>query len=135
MGKRHRIVLAKMGLDCHDTGIVIVAQLLRDHGYEVVYLGLHNSADAVVSAAIQENADAIGISFLSGQHMTQMRLLLDTLARREVELPVLCGGVIPREDAAELSQLGVAEVFFPGTLGADVIERFDQVVQRGGRAA
>ena len=135
MGKRNRIVLAKMGLDCHDTGIVIVAQLLRDHGYEVVYLGLHNSADTVVRAALQENADAIGISFLSGQHMTQMRLLLDALARQSLALPVLCGGVIPREDAAELSKLGVAEVFFPGTLGADVIERFDRVVQQANRAA
>jgi methylmalonyl-CoA mutase C-terminal domain/subunit len=135
MAKRHRIVLAKMGLDCHDTGIVIVAQLLRDHGYEVVYLGLHNTADTVVRAALQENADAIGISFLSGQHMTQARLLLQALQQQELDIPVLCGGVIPREDAATLASLGVAEVFFPGTLGADVIQRFDRAVRRDGRAA
>jgi len=135
MVKRHRVVLAKMGLDCHDTGIVIVAQLLRDHGYEVIYLGLHNSADSVVRAALQENADAIGISFLSGQHMTQVRLLLQALRQQDIDIPVLCGGVIPREDAAELSQLGVTDIFFPGTLGAEVVRRFDQAVQRDGRAA
>ena len=134
MTKRHRVVLAKMGLDCHDTGIVIVAQLLRDHGFEVIYLGLHNSADAVVKAALQENADAIGISFLSGQHMTQVRLLLEAMTRQRLQIPVFCGGVVPREDAAELQQMGVAEVFFPGTLGPEVVERVTQVLDRG-RAA
>lgn len=134
MTKRHRILLAKMGLDCHDTGIVIVAQLLRDHGFEVIYLGLHNSADAVVKAALQENADAIGISFLSGQHMTQVRLLIDALARQRLQIPVFCGGVVPREDAAELQKLGVAEIFFPGTLGPEVVARISQVLERG-RAA
>jgi len=135
MAKRHRIVLAKMGLDCHDTGIVIVAQLLRDHGYEVIYLGLHNNADAVVRAAMQEDADAIGVSFLSGQHMTQMRLLLDAMRRQELDIPVFCGGVIPREDAAELQQQGVAEVFFPGTLGPAVLDGIDRALRRTDRAA
>ncbi|HIJ63203.1 MAG TPA: methylmalonyl-CoA mutase [Rhodospirillaceae bacterium] len=134
MTKRHRIVLAKMGLDCHDTGIVIVAQLLRDHGFEVIYLGLHNSADAVVKAALQENADAIGISFLSGQHMTQVRLLIEAMARQRMQVPVFCGGVVPREDAAELQKMGVAEVFFPGTLGPEVVARVSGVLDRG-RAA
>jgi len=129
MTKRHRVVLAKMGLDCHDTGIVIVAQLLRDHGFEVIYLGLHNSADAVVKAALQENADAIGISFLSGQHMTQVRLLIEALARQQLEIPVFCGGVVPREDAAELQKMGVTDVFFPGTLGPEVVERVTQALR------
>lgn len=135
MGKRHRILLAKLGLDCHDTGIVIVAQLLRDHGYEVIYLGLHNSADAVAKAAIQENADAIGISFLSGQHMTQVRLLMEALARHKVGVPVLCGGVVPRDDAEALTGMGVAEVFFPGTLGPDVLARVARALGSQDRAA
>ncbi len=135
MGKHHRILLAKMGLDCHDTGIVIIAQLLRDHGYEVIYLGLHNSAEAVVRAALQENVDAVGISFLSGQHMTQMRLLMEALSRHQLDLPVLCGGVVPRDDADALAKLGVAEVFFPGTLGPDLIERVGRVLERQDHAA
>jgi methylmalonyl-CoA mutase C-terminal domain/subunit len=124
-----RILLAKMGLDSHDTGIVIVAELLRNAGYEVIYLGLHNDAKAVVRAAIQEDADAIGVSFLSGQHMTQMRLLLEAVRREEVAIPVFCGGVIPRDDAAELRAQGVAEVFFPGTPGPSIIERIGHVIK------
>lgn len=125
MARRKRIVLAKMGLDCHDTGIVIVAQLLRDRGYEVIYLGLHNSADQVVEAALQESADAIGISFLSGQHMTQMRRLFEVMRAATLDIPVFCGGVIPPDDAAELKQMGVAEVMSPGTLSADLIAKME----------
>jgi len=123
MTEKKRILLAKMGLDCHDTGIVTVAQVLRDAGYEVVYLGLHNFAKHVVKVAIEEDVDAIGISFLSGQHMTQMRLLFDEMRREGVALPVFCGGVIPDDDALELKAMGVAEVIPPGTLSAEVTRR------------
>jgi methylmalonyl-CoA mutase C-terminal domain/subunit len=117
-----RILLAKTGLDCHDTGIITVAQKLREAGYEVVYLGLHNSAKDVVKAAIEEDADAIGVSYLSGQHMTQMRRLLEAMREAGSKIPVICGGVIPAEDAAQLAALGVSAVIPPGTLTHELLE-------------
>jgi len=125
-----RILLAKMGLDCHDTGIVIVAELLRNAGHDVIYLGLHNDAKAVVRAAAQEDPDAIGVSFLSGQHMTQMRLLLEAMRREGLAMPVFCGGVIPRDDADALRAQGVADVFFPGTLGPAIVDRIGRLARR-----
>jgi methylmalonyl-CoA mutase, C-terminal domain len=116
-----RLLLAKTGLDCHDTGIVTIAQTLREAGYEVIYLGLHNSPKDVVKAAIEEDADAIGVSYLSGQHMTQMRRLLDAMRATSLTIPVLCGGVIPADDAAELRNMGVAAVIAPGTLTAELL--------------
>ncbi|MCC7413959.1 MAG: cobalamin-dependent protein [Gammaproteobacteria bacterium] len=133
MADTKRILLAKMGLDCHDTGVITVAQKLREAGYEVIYLGLHNNADQVVKAAVEEAADAIGISFLSGQHMTQVRKLMDRLAASGLDLPVLCGGVIPADDVAELRRVGVAEVVVPGASSAEFLEVFERVL--GVRAA
>ena len=127
---KKRILLAKMGLDCHDTGIVTVAHILRDAGYEVIYLGLHNFADKVVKVAMEEDVDAIGISFLSGQHMTQMRLLLEQMTRDGMKIPVFCGGVIPPDDAATLQSMGVAEVMSPGMLSAEVARRVNEVLER-----
>jgi methylmalonyl-CoA mutase C-terminal domain/subunit len=121
MGDRRRLLLAKTGLDCHDTGIITVAQKLRDAGYEVIYLGLHNHADEVVKAAIEEGVDAIGVSYLSGQHMPQMRKLLQAMRKAELDVPVFCGGVIPRDDAAELKAMGVAAVIPPGTMTAEML--------------
>jgi methylmalonyl-CoA mutase cobalamin-binding domain/chain len=116
-----RILLAKTGLDCHDTGIVIVAQMLREAGYEVIYLGLHNAPQDVVKAAIEEDADAIGVSYLSGQHMTQMRRLLEAVREAGLQIPVICGGVIPGEDASQLHAMGVAAVIQPGTLTKELL--------------
>ena len=116
-----RILLAKMGLDCHDTGVITVAQQLREGGFEVIYLGLHNSADQVAKAALEEDADLIGVSFLSGQHITQVRKLFDSLRARQLEIPVVCGGVIPDDDAQELLGMGVREVIRPGALTEDVL--------------
>ncbi|MFO1375673.1 MAG: cobalamin-dependent protein [Steroidobacteraceae bacterium] len=116
-----RLLLAKTGLDCHDTGIVTVAQKLREAGYEVIYLGLHNSPQEVVKAAIEEDVHAIGVSYLSGQHMTQMRRLLDAMQAGGLQVPVFCGGVIPEEDAAALRAMGVAAVIPPGTLTAELL--------------
>ena len=121
MTGKNRILLAKMGLDCHDTGIITVAQQLREGGFEVIYLGLHNSADQVAKAALEEDADLIGVSFLSGQHITQMRKLFDSLRARQLEIPVVCGGVIPDDDAGELLDMGVREVIPPGALTEDVL--------------
>lgn len=126
-----RILLAKMGLDCHDTGIVTVAGILRDAGHEVVYLGLHNFADRVVKTAIEEDADAIGISFLSGQHMTQMRRLIEQMQREGLRIPVFCGGVIPDDDAEALKAMGVADVMLPGLLSSDVAARVEGLLARG----
>lgn len=125
-----RILLAKMGLDCHDTGIVTVASALRDAGYEVIYLGLHNQADQVVKVAIEEDVDAIGISFLSGQHMTQMRHLLERIRERSLSIPVFCGGVIPEDDAQALRRMGAAEVVMPGTLSPELVRLVDATVSR-----
>lgn len=122
------ILLAKMGLDSHDTGIVSVAHMLRNSGYEVTYLGLHNSPEDVVNAAIQEDVAAIGISFLSGQHMTQMRHLLQAVEAAGLETAILCGGVIPRDDADELKAMGVDEIIFPGTLTSEVVAVIDKVI-------
>lgn len=122
MNTQKRILLAKMGLDCHDTGVVTVAHQLREAGFEVIYLGLHNSAAQVVKAAREEDVDAIGVSFLSGQHMAQVRSLLDTMRNEGVDVPVLCGGIIPEEDAEELKSLGIAEIILPGTLSEEILQ-------------
>jgi methylmalonyl-CoA mutase C-terminal domain/subunit len=129
-----RVLLAKTGLDCHDTGIVTVAQALREAGYEVIYLGLHNSPRDVVKAAIEEDVDGIGVSYLSGQHMTQMRRLLDAMREQHCRVPIFCGGVIPADDAAELRAMGVAAVVPPGTLTDDLL-RIVAGVLGGGPAA
>ncbi|MCX7177622.1 MAG: cobalamin-dependent protein [Proteobacteria bacterium] len=128
MSSQKRILLAKMGLDCHDTGIITVASMLRDAGYEVIYLGLHNYADKVVKVAIEDDVDAIGISFLSGQHMTQMRRLLEQMRDQGFTVPVFCGGVIPPDDAAQLKAMGVAAVIRPGTLSVDVIRLIESTL-------
>ena len=121
MTEKNRILLTKMGLDCHDTGIITVAQQLREGGFEVIYLGLHNSADQVAKAALEEDVDLIGVSFLSGQHITQVRKLFDSLKAWKLEIPVVCGGVIPDDDAKELLDMGVREVIRPGALTEDVL--------------
>ena len=128
MSHPKRVLLAKMGLDCHDTGIVTVAQQLRENGFEVIYLGLHNSADQVVRAAIDEDVDVIGVSFLSGQHMAQMRMLFTAMQAEDVSTPVVCGGVIPEDDANELRGLGVADVIVPGTLSDDILAIMNDAV-------
>ena len=121
MADNSRILLAKMGLDCHDTGIITVAQQLREGGFEVIYLGLHNSSDQVVKAALEEDVDLIGVSFLSGQHMAQVRKLFDSMQSNQLEMPVICGGVIPDDDAEELMAMGVREVIKPGALTEDIL--------------
>lgn len=132
MSTPKRILLAKMGLDSHDTGVITVAQQLRENGFEVIYLGLHNSAQQVIKAAVEEDVDLIGVSFLSGQHMAQVRLLMEALRQAGVDVPVLCGGVIPEDDAGELKKLGVAEVIRPGTLTADILRLVNGVLERVG---
>ena len=113
---RLRILLAKPGLDGHDRGAKVVARALRDAGFEVVYTGLHQTPEMIVAAAVQEDVDAVGLSVLSGAHMTIFPAVVDGLrARGASDVVVFGGGIIPREDVSRLKELGVAEVFLPGT--------------------
>jgi methylmalonyl-CoA mutase, C-terminal domain len=123
MARTIRVVVAKVGLDGHDRGAKIIARALRDAGMEVVYTGLHQTPEQVVEAAIQEDADAIGISILSGAHMTLVPRIIDLLKENEAEdILVFVGGTIPREDITQLKELGVGEVFTPGTPTKKAVE-------------
>ena len=122
MDKPHRIVVAKIGLDGHDRGAKIIARALRDAGMEVIYTGLHQTPEQVVAAAVDEDADAIGISILSGAHMTLVPKVVEGLRAHEAEdVLVLVGGTIPRDDANELQSAGVAAVFTPGASMSEII--------------
>ena len=110
-----RIVVAKPGLDGHDRGAKVVARALRDAGFEVIYTGLHQTPEMIVSAAVQEDADAVGLSILSGAHLTLFPRVVELLRGQGVsDIVVFGGGIIPEEDAAVLKAAGVAEVFTPG---------------------
>lgn len=117
-----RIILAKTGLDGHDRGIKVLASLLRKQGFEVVYLGLYNTAEMVVQSAIQEDADLIGLSFLSGEHLSITGKVLDELNKRHVhDIPVIVGGILPPQDVEALMNMGVKKVF-RGALVREVAE-------------
>ena len=119
-----RIVVAKPGLDGHDRGAKVIARALRDAGHEVIYTGLHQTPEQIVETAIQEDADVIGLSVLSGAHMTLVPRVVELLAEQGVDdVLVTVGGAIPAEDIPELKQLGVAAVFTPGA-GTDEIVDF-----------
>jgi methylmalonyl-CoA mutase C-terminal domain/subunit len=123
MQARIRVVVAKPGLDGHDRGAKVVARALRDAGMEVVYTGLHQTPEQIVETAIQEDADAIGLSVLSGAHMTLFRRVMELLAERDAtDIVVFGGGIIPVDDIAELEKLGVAKIFTPGATTASIIE-------------
>lgn len=118
-----RVVVAKPGLDGHDRGAKVVARALRDAGMEVVYTGLHQSPEQIVEAAIQEDADAVGLSVLSGAHLTLFARVLELLRAREADdIVVFGGGIIPVDDIVELERLGVAKVFTPGATTASIVD-------------
>ena len=118
-----RVVVAKPGLDGHDRGAKVVARALRDAGMEVIYTGLHQTPEQIVEAALQEDADGIGLSILSGAHMTLCASLLDLLKERDaLDIPVFVGGIIPDADISELEKLGVARVFTPGATTHEIVE-------------
>lgn len=120
---RLRIVVAKPGLDGHDRGVKIVARALRDAGHEVIYTGLHQTPEQIVETAIQEDADLIGLSVLSGAHMTLFRRLIELLAERDAsDIGVFGGGIIPDEDIPVLEELGVARVFTPGATTGEITD-------------
>jgi methylmalonyl-CoA mutase cobalamin-binding domain/chain len=123
VGGKIRVVIAKPGLDGHDRGAKIIARALRDAGMEVIYTGLHQTPDQIVETAIQEDADAVGISILSGAHMTLVPRILEGLRQNGAEeILVVVGGTIPQEDADELKDMGVAEIFTPGAPTSEIVE-------------
>ena len=116
-------MIAKPGLDGHDRGAKVVARALRDAGFEVIYTGLHQTPEQIVETAIQEDADAVGISILSGAHMTLVPRILDGLRENDVDdVLVVVGGTIPADDARELKERGVAEVFTPGAPTSEIVD-------------
>ena len=118
-----RVVVAKPGLDGHDRGAKVVARALRDAGVEVIYTGLHQTPEQIVAAAIAEDADAIGLSVLSGAHLTLFKRVIDLLAESEApDVVVFGGGIIPADDIPVLKEMGVAEVFTPGTSTGDITD-------------
>ena len=123
MGKKIRVVIAKPGLDGHDRGAKVIARALRDAGMEVIYTGLHQTPEQIVETAIQEDADAIGISVLSGAHMTLVPRIIELLRENEADdVLVVLGGTIPTDDARELKEGGVAEVFTPGASTCAIVD-------------
>jgi methylmalonyl-CoA mutase C-terminal domain/subunit len=123
------VVVAKVGLDGHDRGAKIIARALRDAGMEVIYTGLHQTPDQIVETAIQEDADAIGISILSGAHMTLVPKVIERLKENDADdILVFCGGTIPRQDVPKLEQAGVGAVFTPGTPTKKAVESIQEAV-------
>ncbi len=121
--RKIRVVVAKPGLDGHDRGAKIVARALRDAGMEVIYTGLHQTPEQIVETAIQEDADAVGVSLLSGAHMTLVPRILELLRENGADdVLVVLGGTIPEDDAAELQKQGVAAVFGPGAPTTEIVD-------------
>ena len=126
-----RILIGKVGLDGHDRGIKLVARALRDAGMEIIYTGLHQTPEQIVSAAIQEDVDAIGLSVLSGAHNTLFRRVLELLKEQDADdIVVFGGGIIPNEDVPKLHAAGVRALFRPGTAMADIVD-FVKKIQPG----
>jgi methylmalonyl-CoA mutase C-terminal domain/subunit len=121
--RKIRVVVAKPGLDGHDRGAKIIARALRDAGMEVIYTGLHQTPEQIVETVLQEDADAVGLSILSGAHMTLVPRVVELLREQDAgDVIVTVGGTIPTQDIPELKDLGVAEVFTPGAPTQDIIE-------------
>ena len=122
-GRKIRVVVAKPGLDGHDRGAKIIARALRDAGMEVIYTGLHQTPEQIAETVIQEDADAVGLSILSGAHMTLVPRIVELLAEQGVDdVIITVGGTIPAEDVPELKKLGISEVFTPGSSTDEIVE-------------
>ena len=131
MPEKYRIVVAKPGLDGHDRGAKVVARALRDAGFEVIYTGLHQTPEQIVETVIQEDADAVGLSILSGAHMTLVPRIVELLREQGVEdVLVTVGGTIPADDIPELKQLGVSEVFTPGASTQEIIDYIQSAARK-----
>jgi methylmalonyl-CoA mutase, C-terminal domain len=117
-----RVLVAKVGLDGHDRGVKIVARILRDAGFEVIYTGLFQTPDTVTATAIDEDVDVIGLSMLSGAHLTLAPLVVQKLRERGSDIPVVVGGIVPTSDLEALAEAGIAAVLTPGATSAQVVE-------------
>ena len=123
MSRKNRILIAKPGLDGHDRGAKVVARALRDAGFEVIYTGLHQTPEMIVEAALQEDVDAIGLSILSGAHMTLFPRVLELMKKNGLDSTLLFGGgIIPAEDIKTLQDMGVGRLFGPGTSTRDIVQ-------------
>ena len=131
MSSRIRVVVAKPGLDGHDRGAKVVARALRDAGMEVIYTGLHQTPEQIVETTLQEDADAVGLSVLSGAHMTQFSRVVELLGQNDAhDVVVFGGGIIPEEDLPELAKLGVEKVFTPGATTDEIVTWVRENVSR-----
>jgi methylmalonyl-CoA mutase C-terminal domain/subunit len=118
-----RILIAKVGLDGHDRGIKVVARILRDAGFEVIYTGLFQTPETVAAAAIDEDVDAIGLSMLSGAHMTLAPLVVEAVRARGADIPVILGGIVPDSDLDELAAAGISTVLTPGATAEQIVQQ------------
>jgi methylmalonyl-CoA mutase C-terminal domain/subunit len=123
-----RILVAKVGLDGHDRGVKIVARTLRDAGYEVIYTGLFQTPEKVAAAAVDEDVDAIGLSMLSGAHMTLAPLVVQRVREAGLDIPVVVGGIVPDQDVPALVEAGVAAVLGPGATADEVVSTMRRVI-------
>lgn len=129
--KRTRVLLAKPGLDGHDKGVKLVARVLRDAGAEVIYLGMRRRTDQIVNAAIQEDADLIGLSILSGIHLNFARKMIELMKEKGIDdVPVVIGGVIPRGDVEKLKRIGIAEVFPVGSTFDEILRWIEEHLEK-----
>jgi methylmalonyl-CoA mutase C-terminal domain/subunit len=123
MNRPYRVIVAKPGLDGHDRGAKVIARALRDAGFEVIYTGLHQTPEQVVQAVIEEDADAVGLSLLSGAHLTLVPKIMEALRSHGAgDVLVVCGGIIPEADIPKLAEIGVAKVFTPGAPLQEILE-------------
>ena len=134
--RKLRILVAKPGLDGHDRGAKVVARALADAGYEVVYTGLHQTPEMIAAAAVQESVDAVGLSIMSGAHMTLFPAVMEALKKRGVgDVIVFGGGIVPKDDLGKLAALGVARIFTPGTTTQEIVAWIETHVRPRGEAA
>lgn len=123
-----RVLVAKLGLDGHDRGVKVVARLLRDAGFEVIYTGLRQTPAKVVAAAVDEDVDAIGLSMLSGAHLALVPPVVELIREQGLDIPVVVGGIIPERDVPVLEEAGVAAILAPGASEADVVGTMERVI-------
>lgn len=130
-GRQPRILIAKPGLDGHDRGAKVIARALRDAGMEVIYTGLRHTPEMILNAALQEDVDAIGLSILSGAHMTLLPRIMTLLVENDMsDVPVFVGGIVPKEDIPALEELGVTAIFGPGSSLKDITDTVQETLER-----
>jgi methylmalonyl-CoA mutase C-terminal domain/subunit len=127
--RKLRVLLAKMGLDAHDTGMMIVSNYLRDAGMEVIYGGIYNTPEGILNMVEQENVDLIGLSFLTREHLINIKKLRDLLANKGVKIPIVVGGIIPNEDIPKLKEMGIKKVFGPGTARDEIVNSIREILR------